>query len=53
MKEITTLPIIERDEWLQPVAGEVIYRHNLYLDALAKIEGRKDRNDDYPHQQIS
>ncbi len=48
MKEITTLPIIERDEWLQPVAGEVIHRHNLYLDALAKIEGRHDRNDDSP-----
>ncbi|MFI3304631.1 MAG: alpha-amylase family glycosyl hydrolase [Rikenellaceae bacterium] len=38
MKE-TILPIIERDEWLQPVAEEVTRRHQLYLDALRSIEG--------------
>ncbi|MFI3258674.1 MAG: alpha-amylase family glycosyl hydrolase [Rikenellaceae bacterium] len=38
MKE-KQLPIIERDEWLQPVADEVTRRHQRYLDALRAIEG--------------
>ncbi len=35
-----TLPIIERDEWLEPVADEIINRHEQYKQALAQIEGR-------------
>ncbi len=31
------LPIITRDEWLQPVAEQVTHRHNLYQDALKEI----------------
>ena len=31
------LPIVERDEWLLPVEGEINYRHSLYLDKLAGI----------------
>ncbi len=32
------LPIIERDEWLLPVADEVTYRHKLYKERVVEIE---------------
>ena len=32
------LPIVERDEWLRPVAGAIAARHRRYLDKLAEIE---------------
>lgn len=32
------LPIVESDEWLRPVAGEIEYRHHLYLDKLHQLE---------------
>ena len=32
------LPVIEFDEWLRPVASEIEYRNNLYLDRLRQIE---------------
>ena len=32
------LAIIEKDSWLEPVEGELDYRHKLYTDALADIE---------------
>ena len=32
------LPIVERDEWLRPVAGAIAARHRRYLDKLAAIE---------------
>ena len=32
------LPIVEADEWLQPVEGEIELRHNLYLQRLEDIE---------------
>jgi len=31
------LPIVEQDEWLRPVEGEIEYRHKLYADKLADI----------------
>ncbi|MEG0788964.1 MAG: alpha-amylase family glycosyl hydrolase [Alistipes sp.] len=35
---VQRLPIVEHDEWLQPVEGELNYRHQLYLDKLSEIE---------------
>ena len=32
------LPIVEQDSWLEPVEGELVYRHQLYLDKLREIE---------------
>lgn len=32
------LPIVEKDDWLRPVEGELIYRHKLYTDHLEDIE---------------
>ncbi len=32
------LKIIENDPWLQPVEGEITYRHEMYLNALKRIE---------------
>ncbi len=32
------LAIIEKDSWLEPVEGELNYRHKLYTDKLADIE---------------
>ncbi|MBR5830823.1 MAG: 1,4-alpha-glucan-branching enzyme, partial [Tidjanibacter sp.] len=32
------LAIIEKDDWLLPVEGELNYRHKLYTDKLADIE---------------
>jgi len=32
------LPIVERDEWLRPVEGELIYRNKLYANKLRDIE---------------
>ncbi len=32
------LPIVERDEWLLPVEGELIYRNKLYANKLRDIE---------------
>lgn len=32
------LPIVERDEWLRPVEGELIYRKELYANKLHDIE---------------
>lgn len=32
------LSIIEKDEWLKPVEGEINYRHRLYEDKLSEIE---------------
>ena len=31
------LPIVERDEWLRPVEGELNYRRSLYLDRMDEI----------------
>lgn len=34
----STAPLaILADEWLQPSAGEIRYRHDLYLEALSEI----------------
>ena len=38
MSEKRTLPIVEADEWLQPVEEEINLRHNLYLQRLEDIE---------------
>ena len=32
------LSIIEKDSWLEPVEGELNYRHKLYTDRLADIK---------------
>jgi len=32
-----TLPIVERDPWLRPVEGELLYRHKLVDDAMQRI----------------
>ncbi|MDR2886311.1 MAG: hypothetical protein LBU95_05990, partial [Rikenellaceae bacterium] len=32
------LAMIEKDPWLESSAGELEYRHDLYLRALAQIE---------------
>ncbi len=34
----TKLPMVAADPWLEPVEGELLYRRQLYLDALARIE---------------
>ena len=34
----TALRMVQEDAWLEPVAGELEYRHRLYLDRLAEIE---------------
>ncbi len=31
------LPIVEQDPWLEPVEGELAYRHQLYEEQLARI----------------
>ncbi|MFR9580638.1 MAG: alpha-amylase family glycosyl hydrolase, partial [Rikenellaceae bacterium] len=41
------LPIIERDEWLLPVADEVTYRHQLYKERVAEIESSAGSIVDY------
>ena len=33
----THLPIVEQDEWLRPVEGEIEYRHRLYTEQLDRI----------------
>ncbi|MBO5771659.1 MAG: 1,4-alpha-glucan-branching enzyme, partial [Alistipes sp.] len=38
MREKQTLPIVEQDEWLQPVADEIELRHELYLQKISEIE---------------
>lgn len=39
MKETAAkLPIVEKDPWLEPVEGELVYRHQRYLDKLLNIE---------------
>ncbi len=45
--EQTILPIIERDEWLQPVAEEVTARHTRYTEALHEIERGAGSISDY------
>ncbi len=44
---MTKLAMVEKDPWLAPSEGELIYRHNLYLDALAKIEASSGSITDY------
>ncbi|MFR9651166.1 MAG: alpha-amylase family glycosyl hydrolase [Rikenellaceae bacterium] len=39
-----TLPFIESDEWLQPAAEEILYRHSLYLDAMEAIDTNANKN---------
>ncbi len=41
------LKIIEDDPWLRPVAGEIEYRHRLYLDELSAIEAAAGSISDY------
>ncbi len=41
------LPIVEQDEWLQPVEGELEYRHRLYTEKLAAIEAASGSIIDY------
>lgn len=43
----TKLPIIEQDSWLEPVEGEINYRHKLYTDKLAEIEAASGSICDY------
>ena len=38
MREKQTLPIVEQDKWLQPVADEIELRHELYLQKISEIE---------------
>ena len=38
MSENRYLPMVERDEWLQPVADEIELRHDLYLQKINDIE---------------
>ncbi|MBQ2993746.1 MAG: alpha amylase C-terminal domain-containing protein [Alistipes sp.] len=40
MEKKRILPIVESDEWLQPVAGEIELRHSLYEQKMAAIEER-------------
>ena len=35
--DITTLPIIENDEWLKPVEKEINIRYQQYIDAMSAI----------------
>ena len=37
-KNTHRLPMVEHDEWLHPVEGEIEYRHKLYTERLAAIE---------------
>ncbi len=32
------IPIVERDAWLEPVEGELIHRHELYINQIFQIE---------------
>ncbi len=41
------LPIVEQDEWLKPVEGEINYRHQLYCDKMARIEASSGTITDY------
>uniref|UniRef100_UPI004056E345 alpha-amylase family glycosyl hydrolase n=1 Tax=Alistipes sp. TaxID=1872444 RepID=UPI004056E345 len=41
------LPIIEQDPWLEPVEGELVYRHQLYEDKLHTIEASSGSISDY------
>ena len=34
----TLLPMVERDEWLHPVADKVADRHNRYMRRMEAIE---------------
>ena len=36
-KKTTLLPVVERDEWLQPVADEIQRRHDEYLQIMGDI----------------
>ena len=42
-----TLPIVQQDEWLKPVEGEINYRHQLYTDKLRAIEVSSGSISDY------
>ena len=39
----TLLPMVERDEWLHPVADAVAERHRRYLDRKEAIEKLKSK----------
>ena len=41
------LPIVQQDEWLKPVEGEINYRHQLYTDKLRAIEASSGSISDY------
>ena len=41
------LPIVERDEWLRPVEGELNYRRSLYLDRMDEIRNAAGSIVDY------
>ncbi|MEG1622641.1 MAG: alpha-amylase family glycosyl hydrolase [Alistipes sp.] len=38
MENLQRLPMVEKDEWLHPVEGEITYRHQRYLDQKTAIE---------------
>ena len=41
------LPMVERDEWLQPVAEKIEERHNRYLKRMVAIEQQSGSITDY------
>lgn len=41
------LKIVEQDTWLEPVEGELDYRHRLYLNALSRIKDEAGSLADY------
>lgn len=47
MSTSKSLPIIEADDWLKPVEGEINYRHSLYTDRLTEIEKYSGTISDY------
>ncbi|MEG1606639.1 MAG: alpha amylase C-terminal domain-containing protein [Mucinivorans sp.] len=50
--ENNILPIVAADEWLRPVAGEIEYRHHLYLDRLHLIQSASGSLRDYANAHL-
>lgn len=45
--KVHRLPMVENDEWLHPVEGEIEFRHKLYTERLAAIERAAGSLTDY------
>ena len=46
---VSELPILKNDPWLEPVAAEITARHDRYLRRLAEIEAAAGSLADFPH----